>query len=175
MIIQFNRKTEQVTSNLTYGIILSVFTCLVIIPIQLHADDARTPAKKQHQTAPIPSANEKYMVSVTLHKQEELESLLNRADNLSKTMRANGNTSSIALILHGPEIRYFSKKNYKVNSNIVDKAARLDGDKIIEIKVCKSKMDELGIKDQDIPSFVEIIPYAPEEEEKLLKKGYVYL
>ena len=115
------------------------------------------------------------MVSVTLHKQEELESLLNRADDLSKTMRTKGNNSKIALILHGPEIRFFSKKNYKVNSNIVDKAARLDGDSIIEIKVCKSKMDEFGIEDKDIPSFVEIIPYAPDEEERLLKKGYVYL
>lgn len=115
------------------------------------------------------------MFSVTLHKQKEIKSLLQRVDSLSKTMRTHGNDSKIALILHGPEIKFFSRKNYDHNKSIVDKAASLDGDKIIEIKICKSKMEEFGIKDEDIPAFVEIIPYAPDEERKLSKKGYIYL
>lgn len=131
--------------------------------------------KKGDKTLPLPIKKGKFMFSVTLHKREEIDSLLTRADSLSKTMRSKGNKSVIALILHGPEIKLFTSKNYKNNKDIVDKAARLDGDKVIEVKVCKTKMKELGIKDGDLPSFVEIIPYAPDEEEKLLKQGYVYL
>lgn len=129
--------------------------------------------KKQGEQLPISKG--KFMFSVTLHRQKEIQSLLDRADQLSRSMRTQGNQSRIALILHGPEIRFFTTPNYERNKNIVDRAARLDGDEVIEIKVCKTKMDELGIKEKDIPAFVEIIPYAPEEEKKLLKQGYVYL
>lgn len=101
--------------------------------------------------------------------------MLTRADELSKTMRKQGNESSIALILHGDEIRFFTNGNYKQNRDIVDRAARLDGDKVIEVKVCKTKLDELGISDKEMPSFVEIIPYAPDEEKRLLKQGYIYM
>ena len=115
------------------------------------------------------------MFSVTLHKQKEIRSLLTRADELSKTMRSKGNDSSIALILHGDEIRFFANSNYKQNSDIVDRAAKLDGDKVIEVKVCKTKLHELGISEKEMPSFVEIIPYAPDEEKRLLEQGYIYL
>lgn len=130
--------------------------------------------EKDGKTPPLPIKKGKFMFSVTLHKREEIDSLLTRADSLSKTMRLNGNKSSIALILHGPEISLFTRKNYKKNRSIIDKAARLDSENVIQVKVCKTKMKELGIKDEDLPSFMEIIPYAPDEEKKLLDRGYVY-
>jgi len=130
--------------------------------------------EKDGKSPPLPIKKGKFMFSVTLHKREEIDSLLTRADSLSKTMRVNGNKSAIALILHGPEIKLFTRQNYEKNRDIVDKAARLDGENVIQVKVCKTKMKELGIKDNDLPKFMEIIPYAPDEEKKLLDQGYVY-
>jgi intracellular sulfur oxidation DsrE/DsrF family protein len=131
--------------------------------------------EKDSELMPLPIKKGKFMFSVTLHKREEIDSLLTRADNLSKTMRSKGNKSAIALILHGPEIKLFTRKNFKKNQDIIDKAARLDEENVIQVKVCKTKMKELGIKNEDLPSFMEIIPYAPEEEKRLLDQGYVYL
>ena len=131
--------------------------------------------EKDNKSPPLPIKKARFMFSVTLHKREEIDSLLTRADSLSKKMRIKGNKSAIALILHGPEIKLFTRKNYKKNRDIIDKAARLDENNVIQVKVCKTKMKELGIHDEDLPSFMEIIPYAPEEEKKLLHKGYVYL
>lgn len=123
----------------------------------------------------LPLSDGRFMYSITLHSPKKIQSLLDRADKLSHTMRLKGNHSSISLILHGPEIRFFTRKNYKQYQSLVDKAARLDGDKLVEVKICKTKMEELGIKDEDLPSFVEIIPYAPDEEQRLLEQGYIYL
>ena len=130
--------------------------------------------EKDGKSPPLPIKKGKFMFSVTLHKREEIDSLLTRADSLSKTMRTNGNKSAIALILHGPEIKLFTRQNYEKNRDIIDKAARLDGENVIQVKVCKTKMKELGVKDADLPSFMEVIPYAPDEEKKLLDQGYVY-
>ncbi|MGW8248637.1 MAG: DsrE family protein [Acidiferrobacterales bacterium] len=148
-----------------------------------HADDRKVEPRKQmpeslidkdSKSPPLPIKKGRFMFSVTLHKREEIDSLLTRADSLSRTMRTEGNKSAIALILHGPEIKLFTRKNYKKNRDIIEKAERLDKENVIQVKVCKTKMKELGIKDEDLPSFMEIIPYAPDEEKKLLGQGYVY-
>ena len=128
------------------------------------------PSEKHKGAPPLPISKGRFMFSVSLHKEQEIDSLLTRADELSKVMRTNGNESRIALILHGPEIKFFTKQNYGNHRQIVDRAAKLNNEKIIEIKICKSKMKEYGIKDAQIPSFVEIIPYAPDEERGLLKQ-----
>lgn len=164
----------------------SFFALLVsfVLVVTVNADNKQVEPRQQmpeslvdkdSNSPPLPIKKGKFMFSVTLHKREEIDSLLTRAESLSKTMRTKGNKSAIALILHGPEIKLFTRKNYKKNRDIVEKAERLDEENVIQVKVCKTKMKELGIKDEDLPSFMEIIPYAPDEEKKLLDQGYVYL
>jgi intracellular sulfur oxidation DsrE/DsrF family protein len=164
----------------------SFFALLVssVLVVTVNAEDKQVESRQQmpeslvdkdSNSPPLPIKKGKFMFSVTLHKREEIDSLLTRADSLSKTMRTKGNKSAIALILHGPEIKLFTRKNYKKNRDIIEKAERLDEENVIQVKVCKTKMKELGIKDEDLPSFMEIIPYAPDEEKKLLDQGYVYL
>ena len=163
------------------------FPIVTVFAAPVLADEGKTEARqpipetppqdlveKDGKSPPLPIKKGKFMFSVTLHKREEIDSLLTRADSLSKTMRTNGNKSAIALILHGPEIKLFTRQNYEKNRDIIDKAARLDGENVIQVKVCKTKMRELGVKNEDLPSFMEIIPYAPDEEKKLLDQGYVY-
>ena len=119
--------------------------------------------------------NGNYMFNVTLHSEEEISGLLSRARQLSKTMRKQKEQSGIALVLHGEEIRFFTKKNYKRYKNIVDEAALLDADQIIDIKICNTQMKIMDIKKDELPAFIEIVPYGPAEEKRLKKKGYIYL
>ncbi|GMR20039.1 MAG: hypothetical protein BMS9Abin36_0634 [Gammaproteobacteria bacterium] len=117
----------------------------------------------------------RYMIDVTLHEPSDIRALLTRAEMLSKTIRVNKNSSGIALVLHGEEIKLFNKKNFKQYRDIVNKAARLDAEHVIEIKICKSKMQEMGIKKKDLPAFIDLVPYGPDEIERLQRNGYVYL
>lgn len=117
----------------------------------------------------------RYLFSVTLHTPEEIAGLLARAEELAKTRRANSNDAGIALVLHGPEIEIFAKKNYARFRETVDRAARLDDGHIIEIKMCRTEMKRLGIGEKDIPAFIALVPYGPDEEMRLRRNGYVYL
>ncbi|OGI52816.1 MAG: hypothetical protein A2809_02035 [Candidatus Muproteobacteria bacterium RIFCSPHIGHO2_01_FULL_61_200] len=90
-------------------------------------------------------------------------------------MRADSHRTGIALVLHGPEIEIFAKRNYSRFQRTVDQAARLDAEHIIEIKMCRTEMRNRGIKEEDVPAFIEFVPYGPDEEERLRREGYVYL
>jgi intracellular sulfur oxidation DsrE/DsrF family protein len=117
----------------------------------------------------------RYLFSVTLHTPEEIAGLLTRAEELAKTRRPDSRHTSIALVLHGPEIEIFAKRNYGRFRETVDRAARLDDGHIIEIKMCRTEMKRLGIGEKDIPAFIELVPYGPDEEMRLRRNGYVYL
>ncbi len=117
----------------------------------------------------------RYLFNVTLHTPEELAGLLARAEQLAQSMRADNSRTGIALVLHGPEIEMFAKKNYPRFRKIVERAARLDAAHVIEIKMCRTEMRNRGIKEEDVPAFIEFVPYGPDEEERLRRNGYVYL
>lgn len=119
----------------------------------------------------------RYVIDVTLHTLPEIEALLNRAEKLHESTKKTigTNKTGIALVLHGEEIKLFDKKLYKKNKKIVDKAAKLDANKVIEIKICNTKLRELGLGKQDLPPFIETVPFGPEEIKRLQNKGYLYM
>jgi uncharacterized protein len=117
----------------------------------------------------------RYLFSVTLHTPEEIAGLLTRAEELAKTRRPDSRHTGIALVLHGPEIEIFAKRNYARFRESVDRAARLDAGGVLEMKMCRTEMKRLGIGEEDIPAFIELVPYGPDEEKRLQRNGYVYL
>lgn len=123
----------------------------------------------------IATEDGRYLFSVTLHTPEEIAGLLTRAEELAKTRRPDSRHTGIALVLHGPEIEIFAKKNYARFRETVDQAARLDAGRIIEVKMCRTEMQHLGIREEDVPDFIELVPYGPDEEMRLHRSGYVYL
>jgi intracellular sulfur oxidation DsrE/DsrF family protein len=128
--------------------------------------------------APATSLTEqhgRYLFNVTLHTPEEITGLLARAEKLAQTMRTDEAGTGIALVLHGPEIEMFAKKNYPRFMKTVDQAARLDAGHVIEVKMCLTEMRHLGLRKEDIPEFIELVPYGPDEEERLRRNGYIYL
>ena len=112
---------------------------------------------------------------VTLHTPVEFEGLLTRAEQLARTTRPADRHDGIALVLHGPEVEIFARKNYAKYRHIVDRAARLSAEGVIEVKMCQTEMRSRDIHDEDVPKFIEFVPYGPDEEDRLQRRGYVYL
>jgi hypothetical protein len=159
----------------------------VVIPVILIAGMAaawllvspRTPTPAE-SPSPSPATgltteDGRYLFSVTLHTPEEIAGLLTRAEELAKTRHPDSRDSGIALVLHGPEIEIFAKRNYARFRETVDRAARLDAGRIVEMKICRTEMKRLGIGEEEIPGFIELVPYGPDEEKRLRRNGYVYL
>ncbi len=116
----------------------------------------------------------RFLFNVSLHTPEEIAGMLTRAEELSKTLRTDSLGTGIALVLHGPEIEIFARKNYSKYRAMVDRATRLDAGKIIDVKICQTEMKNRGIRQEDLPAFIEVVPYGPDEEARLRREGYVY-
>lgn len=117
----------------------------------------------------------RYLFDATTHTVEELTSLLNRADEVLTSKSDGYEELDIVLILHGPDINLFRKKNYSENKELVDLAAKLDAFKIIDMKICETAMSFMNVKRDEVPPFIESVPYAPAEIERLTNEGYFNL
>jgi intracellular sulfur oxidation DsrE/DsrF family protein len=70
----------------------------------------------------------------------------------------------------------FQKRNYSTNQSVVDRARMLDEDDIIDIKACQTMMRVLDIEQSELPSFIEQVPFAPAEIERLqTEQGFTRL
>ncbi len=131
------------------------------------------------QTSPLLSGNQPitigqthYLFDIANHKPHEIKTLLERAEMLSKEVKTSDHKTRIAMVIHGPDIEVFDQKNYEQNKEIIDLAARLDASDIIDFKVCKRTAKERGIDTSNFPSFIEIIPFAGDELQRLKTEGY---
>ncbi|GEM_PF-576645 len=119
--------------------------------------------------------NKSYLFDVTDHSIEELEALLVRAEEVSQTHPADFEDLKIVMIIHGPDIDLFTSQHYEENKQLIDLASRLDAYDVIDMKVCEKTMTLRGVDRQDIPSFIESVPYAPIEIKQRLQDGYINL
>lgn len=110
-----------------------------------------------------------YVFSVTVETAQELDVVLNRAEEL-RDLYDPEQHNRIAIILHGDELQLFQKNNYSTNMSLVDRARILDQDNIIDIQACQTRMRQLNIEQNELPSFIEQIPFAPAEIERLEKE-----
>jgi len=109
---------------------------------------------------------EGYVFSVTVSTPQQLDVVLDRAEDLRALFDPDQH-SRIAIVLHGDELQLFQKRNYLVNQSVVDRARLLDEDNIIDIKACQTMMRILDIEQSELPSFIEQVPFAPAEIERL--------
>jgi hypothetical protein len=113
------------------------------------------------------------VLDISVHTLEELKVLLDRAEQLAMRPQAQGAEASVVLVLHGPEVEFFSIRNYEKYKDIVDQAARLDAFDVVDVKICQTMLDMQGIERADIPAFIEQVPLGPDEVERLRQQGYV--
>lgn len=124
-------------------------------------------------TLPDSDAPARAVLDISVHTIEGLRVLLDRAEELAMRPQAPGEEASVVLVLHGPEVEFFSIRNYEKYKDIVDQAARLDAFEVVDVKICQTMMDMQGIARDDIPSFIEQVPLGPGEVERLVQEGYV--
>ncbi len=119
--------------------------------------------------------NKRYLYDISKHSIEDLKSLLQRAEEITQTEADNLDDLEIVMILHGPDISWFTLENYNDNKDLVDLAKRLDTFEIIDLKVCETAMEDLEIDRNQIPTFIEPVPYAPNEIKRLSDDDYTHL
>lgn len=119
--------------------------------------------------------NKSYLFDVSEHTIEEMESLLVRANDISELEMHDYPDLEIVMIIHGPDIDWFTPKNHERNRKLVNLAEKLDALDIIDMKVCEKTMQSRSIKPEDIPAFIEPVPYAPDEIKRLNNKGFINL
>ena len=134
---------------------------------------------EQIQTLPVtksaPASVKKadnIVFDISVHDVDELRKVLKRAELLVSSPKSASQPANIALMLHGPEIEYFSIDKYAQYKDIVDLAARLDAYNVVELKMCETAMKGLGVKKDDIPSFIEFVPNGDVEMERLSRRGF---
>ena len=119
--------------------------------------------------------SEGYVFSVTVTSAQELDVVLNRAEDLRSQFDPEQH-SRIAIVLHGNELQLFQQQNYASNMSVVDRARLLDQDNIIDIKACQTMMRTLDIGQDELPSFIEQVPFAPAEIKRLEEQeGFIRL
>jgi intracellular sulfur oxidation DsrE/DsrF family protein len=119
--------------------------------------------------------NKSYLFDVSNHSMAELEALLGRAEEITQATSGDYDHLEIVMVLHGPDIEWFTQDNFENNKQLVELAARLDSYEIIDLKVCETTMKKQGIEREDIPAFIESVPYAPDFMKRLVRKGYINL
>jgi len=112
-----------------------------------------------------------YLVQINAHTPEELQGILNRAQNWADQFEAYPD-EPIAIVLHGPEANVFVKQNYTMYKSLVDLAAKLDAFNVVDVRICERWMGSNNIEKGQLPPFVETVPYGPAEEQRLIKAGY---
>ncbi len=105
------------------------------------------------------------------HTPEELFDILDQAEDWANA-RSEYPDNPIAIVLHGQEANAFVKSNYQMHQALVDKAAKLDAFNVVDIKICETWMGMNQVRRDQLPAFVDTVPFGPGEEKRLLRAGY---
>jgi hypothetical protein len=123
---------------------------------------------------PPPLQEEPNLVAdISVHTEEDLDILFTRVEQILDHPRSKNEAPLVSIVLHGPEVEFFAVQNYEKYKGIVDRAAKLSAFGAVDISICQTQMQNLGIATEQIPSFLRQIPYGPGEVERLLENGYV--
>jgi intracellular sulfur oxidation DsrE/DsrF family protein len=106
---------------------------------------------------------QKVVYDVNLSSLSAMNGVLDRASFLSKITGADPFDGSIVLVLHGPEIPFFARKNYHKYKELVDRAQSLVSGETLKIRMCKLAAEGQGFKPDDIHGFIKIVPMGDAE------------
>jgi intracellular sulfur oxidation DsrE/DsrF family protein len=116
-------------------------------------------------------APDRTYLEVSPGSKTELVSLLDTLEaSLSNGLPAG---DPVVIILHGSEALPFTRAGYASNRALVDRAALLDAYRLIDVRMCETWMNRNNVRAEEIPAFIETVPYAPEEIERLEADGFV--
>lgn len=125
---------------------------------------------------PIQYKPQKVVYDVNVQTLHAINGVLDRASYLSKLTGADPFDSSIILVLHGPEIKFFARKNYKKYKELMHRAQSLVQSEVLKIRMCKLAAEGLGYQPKDIQGFVKMVPMGDAEIIRLQnEEGHAYM
>lgn len=151
-----------------------LFLMVSCMPSFLFADTYDESSPDAVNVSYAPNSQGLYVAKVKLHTAEELQELFDRAEGYLALNQGYNGSSPIEVVLHGPEVRVFQRKNYQQYKMLVDQAARLDAYNIIDVRVCEVWMSVDDVTHSELPPFVDTVPNGPEYQEQLIEDGYSY-
>ena len=121
------------------------------------------------------SEDSRFVADIELQTSGEFLQLLQRADQmLVDGVITQGSLPRVTFLLHGPVLRDLLRPSYLENRELVDLAASLSALQVVEIKACQTWMADNGVNETDLQPYIETVPYAAGEFERLLaEKNYV--
>lgn len=145
-----------------------------VLPLALLLAGAAPVASQPRILSPQAAPPPRYVLDIAVESRQELVALLQRAEALSSGY-GPGAVASIALVLHGPELRYFDLRELEANREVIELASRLDARRVIDIKACQRMLEGLGMGREHLPGFIELVPFGPDEIRRLAREGYVVI
>ncbi|MCK4743756.1 MAG: DsrE family protein [Sulfuriflexus sp.] len=150
-----------------------IYLFLVVgVAVSLYSLDSSDVRAEDTQPVSIQTAADGVAFDISVHTIDELRDVLQHAETLAQQPKSASQPANIALMLHGPEIKYFSIGQYAQYKDVVDLAAKLDAYNVVELKMCETAMKDFGIEKNDIPSFIEFVPNGDAELKQLSRRGY---
>lgn len=116
-----------------------------------------------------------YVFDVASHSRQNLLAVLKRANEVATDSSGNLKQLNITVVVHGRRVRWFDKQNYEENKELVDLAAKLDALDVINVKIDQQAMQEFGVQDENVPDFIERVPFAADEITRLQGSGHFTL
>lgn len=116
-----------------------------------------------------------YLARIEQNDPEEVKRALLKAEQYYLDNNMSPALPIFAFVLHGPEVEIFFRDNYRRYKPIVDLAARLSALKVVDIKVCRTRLSFLETDVAELLPFVSSVPFGPAEIERLSgEEGFVY-
>lgn len=146
---------------------------LLAITLGVAAEDAPWGTAKVQETEYNP---QKVVYDVSVGSEQAFANVLDRASYLSQLYQADPFESSIVLVLHGNEINFFARKDFKRYEALMRRAQSLTVGTTIEFRMCRIAARAHGYEPEDIQGFVTMVPMADAEIVRLqTEQGYAYM
>lgn len=143
---------------------------------ELALPSAQTPSTTMIETMPQGAATlgqtggSGLFIESSKASREDLQALL---DGLQGAIsRELVDQDPIVVILHGPDANAFVRQNYASNKMLVDQAALLDSYGLIDVQMCATWLASAGLDDDDLPAYIQTVPYWRDEVGRLTERGY---
>jgi len=118
----------------------------------------------------LPASVTRYS-EIAPQSEEAVVDLLNRVSQYAETGELFDDP--IVIMLHGVEARVFARNNYKMYQPTVDLARQLDERGVIEVQICEVWMSINGVSAEEIPDFIDPVPYGAAVIEEMIESGSV--
>ncbi|WIO74503.1 acyl-CoA transferase [Porticoccaceae bacterium LTM1] len=147
-------------------VLSSLMMCLASVAEQEQPPKTTVPIVmgEEHNPADEPPG---YVARFGLNNPEDVNVALKRAEQIYQDSGLDDSLPPIIFIIHGPEAAIFLKENYSIYKEIVDRAARLSAFKVIDVKVCETRLGVMQALDKPLHPFVGTVKLGPAEIERL--------